>query len=45
MHILQADREFRDDIGRMTMIRVMTLLPKDSDVVKRYRRRMFNFMH
>ena len=45
MHILQADREFRDDIGRMTMIRLMTLLPKDSDVVKRYRRRMFNFMH
>ncbi len=45
MHILQVDREFRDDIGRMTMIRVMTLLPKDSDVVKRYRRRMFNFMH
>lgn len=45
MSILQADREFRDDIGRMTMIRVMTLLPKDSEAAKRYRRRMFNFMH
>jgi len=45
MFILQTDREFQDDIGRATMVRVMTLLGKDSDTAKRYRRRMFNFMH
>ena len=45
MFILQTDREFQDDIGRATMVRIMTLLGKDSDTAKRYRRRMFNFMH
>ena len=45
MFILQTDREFQDDIGRATMVRIMTLLGKDSDIAKRYRRRMFNFMH
>lgn len=43
--ILQADREFRDDIGRLTMIRIFKLLGKGSEVASRYRRRMFNFMH
>lgn len=43
--ILQADREFRDDIGRLTMIRVFHLLGKGSELASRYRRRMFNFMH
>ena len=45
MSILQVDRSFRDDIGRTTMIRIMNLLGKDSEVAKSYRRRMFNFMH
>ena len=45
MFILQTDREFQDDIGRATMVRIMTLLGKDSDTAKQYRRRMFNFMH
>ena len=45
MFILQTDREFQDDIGRATMVRIMSLLGKDSDTAKRYRRRMFNFMH
>lgn len=43
--ILQADRTFRDDIGRLTMIRVFHLLGKGSELASRYRRRMFNFMH
>jgi putative thioredoxin len=43
--ILQADREFREDIGRTTMIRIFTLLEKGSEVATRYRRRMFAFMH
>jgi len=45
MFILQTDREFEDDIGRATMVRIMSLLGKDSDTAKQYRRRMFNFMH
>jgi len=45
MFILQTDREFQDDIGRATMVRIMSLLGKDSDIAKGYRRRMFNFMH
>ena len=45
MAILQRDREFREDAGRLTMIRVMALMGRGSDVAKRYRRRMFNFLH
>ena len=45
MTILRTDREFRDDIGRMTMIRIFTLLGKSSDLAGRYRRQMFNYMH
>ena len=43
--ILQADRSFRDDAGRQTMVRIMSLLEKDSPVAKRFRRRMFSLMH
>jgi putative thioredoxin len=45
MAILQADREFRDDIGRTTMIRIFSLLGKGSDLASGYRRRMFAYMH
>ena len=45
MGILQSDREFREDIGRTTMIRVFELLGKGSELASQYRRRMFNFMH
>ena len=45
MAILQRDREFRDDVGRLTMIRIMALMGRGSDIAKRYRRRMFNFLH
>ncbi len=43
--ILQADREYREDLGRLTMIRVFKLMGKGSELASRYRRRMFNFLH
>ena len=45
MHILRTDRTFREDIGRETMVRVLSLLGSDSKVAKNYRRKMFAFMH
>jgi putative thioredoxin len=45
MTILQRDRSFRDDLGRLTMIRIFSLLGKGSELASAYRRRMFNFMH
>ncbi len=45
MEILRQDREFREDAGRLTMIRIMALTGKGSEVAKRYRRRMFNTLH
>ncbi len=45
MEVLRRDREYREDAGRLTMIRIMALMGKGSDVVKRYRRRMFNYLH
>lgn len=45
MDILRSDREFRDDIGRLTMVRIFPLLGKGSDLAATYRRKMFNFMH
>ncbi|MYD45405.1 MAG: tetratricopeptide repeat protein [Gammaproteobacteria bacterium] len=43
--ILQRDRTFRDDIARTTMIRVMSLMPRDSQIAQNYRREMFSLMH
>ncbi len=45
MDILRTDREFRDDIGRLTMIRIFALLGKGNELATAYRRKMFNFMH
>lgn len=45
LFILQRDRKFRDDIARTTMIRVMSLMPRDSQIAQAYRRRMFSLMH
>lgn len=45
MVILQTDREYRDDIGRTTMIRMFDALGKGSELATQYRRRMFNYMH
>ena len=45
MAILQQDRQYRDEIGRLTMVRVMALMEKGSEIAKQFRRRMFNFLH
>ena len=45
LDILCTDRKFRDDIGRLTMLRLFELLPKGSELASGFRRRMFNFMH
>jgi len=45
MDILRRDREFRDQIGRKTMIRIFSLLGKGNELATQYRRRMFNFLH
>ena len=45
MDILRSDREFRDDIGRLTMIRAFAMLGKGHELSGKYRRKMFNFMH
>ena len=45
LHILKTDREFGEDIGRTTMIRIFSLLGKGSELAKQYRRKMFAYMH
>ncbi|MCY3821348.1 MAG: tetratricopeptide repeat protein [Gammaproteobacteria bacterium] len=45
MTVLRTDRKFREDIGRKTMIKVMTAMGKGSELAQQYRRRMFAFMH
>lgn len=45
MTILRTDRKFREDVGRKTMITIMTAMGKGSELAQRYRRRMFAFMH
>jgi putative thioredoxin len=45
LEILQADRSFRDDLGRLTMIRVFDVLGKGNVLAGQYRRKMFNLMH
>ncbi len=45
LQILQTDRSFRDDLGRLTLLRLFQVLGKGSALATSYRRRMFNFMH
>ncbi len=45
MDILRTDRTFRDDIGRLTMIRAFAVMGKGNELATKYRRKMFNFMH
>lgn len=45
LEILRTDREFRDDIGRLTLIRAFGMLGKGHELSGKYRRKMFNFMH
>ncbi len=45
LDILRADREFREDLARTTMIRVFEVLGKGNELAGKYRRKMFNLMH
>lgn len=45
LEILRKDRAFRDDIGRLTLIRIFDLLGKGAPLAATFRRRMFNFLH
>jgi len=45
LEILSTDREFRDDIGRLTMVRIFDLMDKGDEMASVYRRKMFNLMH
>ncbi len=45
LDILRADREFREDLGRTTMIRVFEVLGRGNELAGKYRRKMFNLMH
>lgn len=45
LEILRRDRAFRDDIGRLTLIRIFDLLGKGAPLAATYRRRMFNYLH
>lgn len=43
--LLKANRAHRDDLARRTLVRLFLLLPKGNELVKRYRRQMFNLLH
>jgi putative thioredoxin len=45
LDILRDDREFRDDIGRLTMIRIFDVLGKGNELATKYRRKLFNALH
>jgi putative thioredoxin len=45
MSILQRDREFRDDIGRRSLLAVFDMLGSEHELVQRYRRQLFNALH
>ena len=45
LDILCEDREFRDDIGRLTMIRIFDILGKGNETATKYRRKLFNALH
>ena len=45
LEILRDDREFRDDIGRLTMIRIFDVLGKGNEMATKYRRKLFNALH
>ncbi len=45
VEILREDREFREDIGRLTMIRIFEVLGKGNELATKYRRKLFNALH
>ncbi len=44
LKIMQKDREFEDDIGRKTLLKVFDMLGHDP-LVETYRRKMFNYLY
>jgi putative thioredoxin len=45
MTLLQKDRSYGDNIAQKEMLRIFELLGGQGELVKRYRKRMFNFLH
>ncbi len=45
LQLLQQDRKFGDDAGRLGMLALFDILGNDNELVKRYRSRMFNALH
>ncbi len=43
--LLARDRNFRDDLGRRTLLRLFAVLGRGSDLAARYRRRLFALLH
>ncbi len=45
LSIIRSHRSFEDELGRRTLVRLFGLLPKGSELVKRYRRQLFALLH
>ncbi|NNJ94833.1 MAG: tetratricopeptide repeat protein [Halobacteria archaeon] len=45
MHILQQDRQFRDDAGRKALLALFSLLDESDERIATWRRRMFTALH
>ncbi len=43
--LMQKDRDYGDDLARKDMLRIFDMLGGQGELVKRYRNRMFNFLH
>lgn len=45
MTLLQKDRSYGDNLAQKEMLRIFEMLGGQGELVKRYRNRMFNFLH
>ncbi len=45
LNLMQKDREYGDDAARKDMLRIFEMLGGQGELVKRYRKRMFNLLH
>ena len=45
LSIMQADKEWEEELARKTMISVFKMLGKGDELATRYRRKMFTFLH